>query len=108
VRLSHPQPDGATLRQHLQRAAQATGRADALLLQRPPAAATQVWQAFCDLSSRRPPGGAIALVEIEAWQRLHRAELTGWEVDCITAMDDAAMATAAELQRKATPAGKPQ
>ena len=78
MRLSHPQPDGATLRQHQQRAAQATGRADALLLQRPPAAVTQVWQAFCDLSSRRPPGGAIALVEIEAWQRLHRAELTGW------------------------------
>jgi hypothetical protein len=50
----------------------------------------------------------IELEEIERWQRLHRAELTGWEVDCITAMDDAAMATAAELQRKATPAGKPQ
>jgi len=108
VRLSHPQPDGFTLRQHLQRAAMSTGRPDALLLQRPPAAATQVWQAFCDLSGRRQPGAPIELEVIERWQRLHRAELTGWEVDCITAMDDAAMATAAELQRKATPAGKPQ
>lgn len=108
MRLSHPQPDGASLRVHLQRAAQATGRPDPLLLQRPPAAATQVWHAFCDLSGRRQPGGAIALVEIEAWQRLHAAPLTGWEVDCITAMDSAAMATAAELQRKAPPGRKQQ
>jgi hypothetical protein len=108
VRLSHPQPDGATLRVHLQRAAQAVGRADPLLLQRPPAAATQVWLAFCDLSAHRPPGGAIPLGEIEAWQRLHAVVLTGWEVGCITAMDAAAMATAAELQRNAQPGRKPQ
>lgn len=100
MRLSQPQPDGATLRQHLQRAAQSTGRADPLLLQQPPAAASQVWQAFCDLSDQRQPGGAIVLTEIEAWQRLQGVCLTGWEVDCITTMDRAALAVAAELQRK--------
>ncbi|GCL61489.1 phage tail assembly chaperone [Pseudaquabacterium pictum] len=103
MRLSHPQPDGATLRVHLQRAAKSAGRADPLLLRRAPAAGRQVWATFCELSALRPPGGPIPLGEVEAWQRLHGVRLTGWEVECITAMDAAARAVAEELQRKARP-----
>lgn len=99
--MAHPQPDGTPLRVHLQRAAASSGRADPLLLRRPPAAGTQVWGVFCELSALRLPGGPIPLAEVEAWQRLHGAQLTGWEVECITAMDAAARAAAEDLQRKA-------
>jgi hypothetical protein len=91
------------MREHLQAAAQATGRADPLLQRQPPAAAGQLWQVFCDLSAQRAPGAAIALTEVEAWQRLHGVRLTGWEVGCIVAMDQAALATSADLHRKAAP-----
>lgn len=102
MQLSARQPDGATLRQHLQAAAAASGRADPRLLHQPPAAARALWDAFVELNAGRPVGmaaGAIALGEIEAWQRLHRVRLTPWEVSTLLAMDRATLAEGADQQR---------
>lgn len=102
MRLSARQADGTTLRQHLQAAAQATGRPDPALLQRLPAWAGPLWEAFGELAACRPQGmagsGAIPFSEIEAWQRLHGVRLNAWEVGCITAMDRATLGVAAELR----------
>lgn len=105
MRLAARQPDGASLRQHLQLAAQATGRPDPLLLRLLPGWAAALWAAFIDLAQARPQGmngaGAIPLAEIEAWQRLHGVRLTPWEVGCITAMDRATLAAADQPQKGA-------
>ena len=101
MRLGQRQPDGCTLREHLQAGAAATGRADPTLALDLPACVAALWQAFCELV--RPVGmaaGAIPSVEIEAWQRLARVTLTPWEVDTLRAMDRAALAVLAEKAAK--------
>jgi hypothetical protein len=95
MRLTKRQADGATVREHLQAAAAATGKADPSLSRSLPRALVWLWQAFCELSAARPVGmaaGAIPGTEIEAWQRLARVTLLPWEVDTLRAMDRAALA----------------
>jgi hypothetical protein len=104
VRLSHLRPDGTTLRQHLQAAANDTGRADPRLASRVPAEAAALWDAFVSMSGSRQGGAAIAPSEIVAWQQLHGVRLSSWEVDTIARIDRAALAAHAELvntERKA-------
>lgn len=105
MRLSAREPDGSTLRQHLQQAAQAAGRVDPQLLRRVPRWAGPLWAAFGELAGSRPQGmsgsGAIPYAEIEAWQRLHGVRLTAWEVDTIVAMDHATLGVAAEMRERA-------
>lgn len=101
MRLSQRQPDGCTLREHLQAGAAATGQVSPLLTLDLPACVSALWQAFCDLV--RPVGmgpGAIPSAEIEAWQRLARVVLTPWEVDTLRMMDRAALSA---MNEKAKP-----
>lgn len=104
MRLSVREADGSTLRQHLQHAAQVTGRVDPQLLRRVPLWAGPLWSAFGELVGCRPQGasgsGAIPFTEIEAWQRLHGVQLSAWEVDCIVAMDHATLDVAAEMRAR--------
>jgi len=91
VRLSIPQSDGATLREHLQAAYRMTGRADPALLERPPPGSDVLLQAFYALHSTRQEGGAIPQTEIAAYQANQGLRLSAWELDTLAAMDNAAM-----------------
>ena len=97
MQLGAPQGDGASLRTHLQRLRNNTGRIDPLLVavNRPlPAGVAHLWDAFVALSATRAPAfeglAAITCTEIEAWQRLHGLRLTPWEVETLLAVDRAA------------------
>jgi hypothetical protein len=99
MELSAVQPDGSTLRQHLQVAAAAGATPDPRLAGRPPAAAAALWDAFLSLNAARPAGlapSAITPADMLAWQQLHGVRFTAWEVDTLQAMDRAALATAAQ------------
>ena len=94
MQLAAAQPDGSTLRAHLQAAAAAGARVDARLLSRPPREALALWGAFLDLSAARPMGmtaGAIPPSEVLAWQQLHGVRLSAWEVETLGAMDRAVL-----------------
>jgi len=93
------QPDGSTLRDHLQSAAAAGRDVPELALDVPPAGAA-LWQAFVELSGARTPGAAVHYSEIESWQRLHGVALTPWEVGTICAMDRAVLAAAESKRTK--------
>lgn len=100
MRLHARQPDGSTLRQHLEAGAQASGRTDERLLRRPPALLSRLWEAFCSIAAQRGAGMApapIALADVEAWQRLARVTLLPWEVDTLLACDRAQLAVSAEI-----------
>ena len=97
MRLGQRQPDGASVRDHLQAGSAATGRVHPMLTLTLPACLAGLWQAFCEMA--RPVGmapGPIPAAEIEAWQRLSRVTLTPWEVDTLRAMDRAALAVLKE------------
>ena len=104
MRLSAREPDGSTLRQHLQHAATATGRVDPQLLRQVPRWAVPLWSAFVELAACRPQGmagsGAIPFTEIAAWQQLHGVQMSAWEVGSIVAMDHATLGVAAELRAR--------
>lgn len=98
MQLMRRQPDGATLRQHLQRAAELTGQPDPRLQRRVPPAGAALWETFCELAAARPAGmgpGAVPMAELQAWQQLHGVRLTPWEVGTLLAMDRAALAAMA-------------
>lgn len=99
MNLAHREPDGATLREHLQAAAKATGDTDPRLLRTVPAGCGALWGAFAELNGSRPLGmgavGAIPLSEVEAWQRLNGVRLSPWEVETIIAMDRASVSVMA-------------
>lgn len=106
MQLAHKQPDGATLRAHLQAGARATGVPDARLLARPPQAAAGLVNAWLELASAAQSGmGRVPVPpsEIAAWQANHRVRLTPWEIDTLVAMDRAAQAAT----EPATPASAP-
>ncbi len=97
MQLTQEQPDGATLRAHLQACARATGVPYARLLARPPQAAGVVVNAWLELASAAQSGmGRVPVPpsEIAAWQANHRVRLTPWEIDTLVAMDRAAQAAA--------------
>lgn len=90
--------DGASLRAHLQRLFESTGKLDPRLDARPiPAAGAAVWELFVTLSAARRSGmGAspLTFVDIEAYCRLAGITLTGWELDTLLMIDQAALAVA--------------
>ena len=100
MRLALRQPDGSTLRDHLQAAATATGRPDEQLSARVPPDGSALWAAFVDLSAARPVGmggaGAVPPSEVLAWQQLQGLRLSPWEIDTLGAMDRASLAIAAD------------
>lgn len=104
MQLGARQPDGSTLREHLQSGAAQTGRADPRLLAEVPPAGSVLWQAFIELASARPStmggAGAIPPSELLAWQTLQGLRLSHWEVETLLAMDRAALAAMAEQSRK--------
>ena len=102
MRLSHRQPDGSTLRAHLQAAASAGIPTDPMLLHRAPPAAAVLWDAFVALNGARHAGmqpGPILPSEVLAWQQLMGLRLTPWEADTLLAMDRAALAASAKETR---------
>jgi hypothetical protein len=85
------QGDGASLRTHLQRAAE-TGRIDERLFNECPRDGLSLWTAYVQIARSRPAGfgaSGISLQEIEAWQRLYDVRLTAWELDTIIELDAA-------------------
>lgn len=88
------QPDGATLRAHLEVVAQATGRRPRELDVVPlPGALTDLWLLFCELRGRAG-GGAFGVAPISHQQLAAAAALYGvtftpWEVETLFAVDRA-------------------
>lgn len=98
MQLATVQPDGSTLRDHLQAAAKAGAPADARLTQRLPACVQAVWDAFVALDAARLPSmGASPILasELLAWQQLHGVRLSPWECESLMAMDRACLAVRA-------------
>ena len=91
--LSARQGDGASLRTHLRRLADNTGKSDPRLHIVWPATGRSVWDVFCSLS--RPPSmsGAspISMQEIAAYQTVHRIRLNPWELEMIQVFDSIAL-----------------
>lgn len=113
MRMGLRQPDGYTLRQHLQAGARGVplDQVDPLLRRDGvPPQCTQLWRAFVDLGASRPAGMggpcAIPQSELMAWQANHGVRLTSWELETLTAMDRAALAVLAEHAAKQRPARK--
>lgn len=95
------QKDGHSLREHLESAQRATGHAPPGLIGPPcPPTLRHLWRWFLDLSARRGGGGfgpaPLLWSEIAAWARLHRLSPTPWELDVLTALDDAFIAVRSE------------
>jgi hypothetical protein len=109
MELGRREADGATLRQHLQRLYQSTGRVDERLMQvRIPPAAQALWDAFLQLCASRRAGGMggmhpITWIDIAAWCGLQRVQLTPWELDTLIELDAAALAVAAAHRAQASP-----
>ena len=102
MQLAARQPDGSTLRDHLQAAADSGARRDPRLTLSPPREGAALWDAFASLHASRPVGMvpcAIPPSEYVAWQQLHGVRLTAWEADTLQAMDRAALAVANEARQ---------
>lgn len=90
--------DGATLREHLQRAAENTGGrvVDARLFPvLVPVEVGAVWGAFLSLTLSRRSGmglSPLTLVDIESWSRMSGVSLTAWELETLLAVDHATLA----------------
>lgn len=101
MELGQKQPDGATLRQHLLRLRENTGRRDDRLDVRIPPEGRPLWDVFAQLSASRPSGGfgpsPIGPSDMQAWCTLRGVQLTPWEADTLSAMDAALIAAAAKF-----------
>lgn len=97
--LSAKQPDGATLREHLEAVQARTGRVPATLANAPtlPNGCELLWRAFLQLHGRRASSGfgptPILYSEIDAYQRVTGHGLAAWEIGAILAADDAYFAS---------------
>lgn len=105
MRLGARQPDGHTLRAHLQAAARSTGHIDPMLTKtRVPPSCSLLWQAYVELDGSRPIGlggaGSIPQSEVLAWQVNNGVRLNPWEMSTLAAMDRAALDVAAEEAAK--------
>jgi hypothetical protein len=106
MRLAQREPDGSTLRQHLQAAARARPDcADPLLTATSvPECCSQLWEAYLDLDGSRPVGmagpGPIPQTELAAWQVNQGVRLNSWELSTLAAMDRAALEVAAEARER--------
>ena len=108
------QPDGCTLREHLESLARQRARAglpppEGLADFVCPPAAEYVWQWYCEISRRRGGNGfsanPISYTDVESWARLTRTTPSGLDVEWIMDLDDArAMASAGETSATPTSA----
>lgn len=93
--LAQVQPDGATLRDHLEAARRMRGAPPGMLVELTavpcPAPLRYLWQAFLELSDARGSAGfgpaPLSWQEIEAWSRLKRRPLSAWQVDVFKRLD---------------------
>ena len=103
VELSKPEKDGASLRSHLESVQRQTGiTPEQLAVDELPDCIAHVWLWFCQLSPKRAVGmaaGPIASLEIEAWARLHRIEMTPFEVTALEALDTVYLQAQAKEQK---------
>ncbi|MBW7852217.1 MAG: hypothetical protein H3C38_17115 [Rhodospirillales bacterium] len=87
LRLAERQPDGTTLRDHLEALEERTGRRHPLLDgPAPPAAGRHVWGWFLDLGGGPRP---LSHAEIAAWAALTGNRPRDWEVRALRALDAA-------------------
>lgn len=89
------------MRTHLKRLARNTGRVDPRLRIQPPEAGRAVWEVFCAVSTGAAP---LTWLELDAWQRVNRIELTAWERDTVMAMDRAVIEQLAQQRAAQTSA----
>lgn len=109
MQLSRREGDGATLRTHLQRLAQNTGRVDERLLIEVPRSVEQLWEVFMSWALQRRSGmslHSLTFTDIDAWCRLYGVCLTPWELDTLLELDAVTVRVAGENQRRADAATK--
>lgn len=102
MELGQRQADGATLREHLQRAV-ANGCAVEPYEPEIPGSAQSLWAVFSSLSATRAVGmapSAISPRDVQAWCDLRGVRLTAWELDTLEVMDSALLAAVAKQQPK--------
>ncbi len=97
AQLARRQGDGATLREHLEKVREQTGKTPAQLeAVEIPDAARYLWDWFCELSGGRgySMAGPMALsyTEIKAWCDLMKIEPSAWEVETIKMIDQVYLA----------------
>jgi hypothetical protein len=111
------QPDGASLREHLESAWRQKNFAPEAMPQKLrlpdiPAAVAHLWDWFCELSGARTgsSGGPnpIQFSEIEAWARLTGRALAPRDVQAIALLDQAFFAELAEQDRRRDAARRQQ
>lgn len=96
--LGEKQPDGATLREHLEQTARQTGVEPPELI--PPEIADEVayiWEFYREIGRGREYGRALSCSDIDAWQKVSGIELTAFESSVIMAIDDAYLEHAKEV-----------
>ena len=108
--LQEPQPDGQSLRKHLEVAAESTGSAPARLVEHGelPLGYGHLWEWLKQLSRTRTIGlvaNAISYTEIAAWAALTGNRPTPFEVAILVDMDAALIAHQAQQKTKAQPHG---
>jgi hypothetical protein len=96
-RLGVRQPDGATLREHLESVERQSGKRHPKLdgPEIPPAL-VHLWGWFSELSQGRQPGAMgparLTFLDIDAWARLTRTPIEPWELSVILRLDSAWLA----------------
>lgn len=103
MELNQRQEDGATLREHLLRAAASRPGVDVDVALHIPAAGQGLWTVFSSLSASRAGGFGPAPIsprDVLAWCELRGVRLTGWELETLEAMDAALLAALAKYPPK--------
>lgn len=96
-RLSTPQADGATLRQHLEVVQRTTGETpEELIVPELPHCGMSLWGAYLELHHARSGNGfgmnPIGHAGLLAWQQVHGIALNSFEAETLLALDAAVMA----------------
>lgn len=100
VLLTKPRKDGSTLHDHLDQAEKSgIPWPEEYTPLPPPQGLEHVWNIFWELRSTCGQGVGfgptrISYLELDAWQRVTKSDLSQQELDCIVAMDSAYLAEA--------------
>lgn len=93
--LAEPEEDGSPLLDHLLAIERQTGKRPQILIDAPqlPEGCDELWRIFDELHACRGSTGygpkRITYVDIDAFQRVNRIRLAGWERAAIRRADDA-------------------
>lgn len=91
--LDYPGESGISLREHLEKVEQTTGKRPAKLDEEPeiPDSAEYLWLLFWELNGRRTGSGfggnPITYADLLAWMNIHGISLTPWEVQTLMELD---------------------